>query len=45
VTTRSANTAWASDVFDNAVATVTFQASTDRLVIDSMTRLELDAAR
>jgi transglutaminase-like putative cysteine protease len=43
VTTPPGNIAWAGDVFGNAVATVTFPAPTDRLVIDSMTQLELDA--
>jgi len=37
------NMTWASDVFGNAVATVTFPTATNRLVIDSMARLELDA--
>jgi transglutaminase-like putative cysteine protease len=35
---------WAHDVFGNAVATATFQAMTDRLVIDSVAELELNAA-
>ena len=43
VTSPPGHITWASDVFGNAVATVTFPAATDRLVIDSMARLELDA--
>lgn len=35
---------WAHDVFGNAVATAGFPALTDRLVIDSVTELELSAA-
>lgn len=34
---------WAHDVFGNAVATATFQTMTDRLVIDSVAELELNA--
>jgi transglutaminase-like putative cysteine protease len=34
---------WAQDVFGNAVATATFQAMADTLVIDSVAELELDA--
>jgi transglutaminase-like putative cysteine protease len=43
VTSPSVHITWASDMFGNAVATVTFPSATDRLVIDSMTQLELDA--
>ena len=35
---------WAHDVFGNAVATVTFQAMADSLVIDSVAELQLNAA-
>lgn len=35
---------WAHDVFGNAVASATFAGTTDRLVVDSVARLELDAA-
>jgi transglutaminase-like putative cysteine protease len=35
---------WAHDVFGNAVATASFQALADHLVIDSVADLELDAA-
>lgn len=35
---------WAHDVFGNAVATATFQATTDQLVVDSVAELQLDAA-
>jgi transglutaminase-like putative cysteine protease len=34
---------WAHDVFGNTVATATFQAMTDRLVIDSVAQLDLSA--
>jgi transglutaminase-like putative cysteine protease len=34
---------WAHDVFGNAVATASFQGLTDHLIVDSVTRLELDA--
>lgn len=34
---------WAHDVFGNAVATVTFQAMTDRLVFDSRSEVRLEA--
>ena len=43
-TTPAATVIWAHDVFGNAVATATFQAMTDHLVIDSVTKLELYAA-
>jgi transglutaminase-like putative cysteine protease len=43
VTAPAANITWASDVFDNAVATATFQTASDQLVIDSMMQIELDA--
>lgn len=36
-------TTWAQDVFGNAVATATFAATTDTLVIESITELQLDA--
>jgi len=36
-----ARVAWAQDVFGNAVATATFAAATDQLVIDSVTTLHL----
>jgi transglutaminase-like putative cysteine protease len=35
---------WAQDVFGNSVATVNFSMMTDRLVIDSLAELELEAA-
>jgi transglutaminase-like putative cysteine protease len=35
---------WAQDVFGNSVATATFSEPTDRLVIDSVVDLQLDAA-
>ena len=41
--TPAAVVTWAQDVFGNAVATATFQAMTDALVIDSTAELELDA--
>lgn len=34
---------WSQDVFDNAVATATFEESTDRLVIDSFAKIDLRA--
>ena len=34
---------WAQDVFGNAVATATFQTMADKLVIDCVTELQLDA--
>jgi transglutaminase-like putative cysteine protease len=42
--TPPATVTWAHDVFGNAVATATFQATSDRLVIDSAAALQLDAA-
>jgi transglutaminase-like putative cysteine protease len=42
-TTPAATITWAHDVFGNAVATATFAAMTDHLVIDSTTELQLDA--
>ena len=42
--TPPATVTWAYDVFGNAVATATFQATSDRLVIDSVAVLQLDAA-
>src|SRR5271165_6411431 len=42
--TPNAAVTWAHDVFGNAVATATFQTVTDKLVIDSMAELELNAA-
>jgi transglutaminase-like putative cysteine protease len=42
--TPAAIVTWAYDVAGNAVATASFQAMTDRLVIDSVAALELDAA-
>lgn len=44
VTTPEATTTWARDVHGNAVATATFAAPTDRLVIEGTTRVELSAA-
>jgi transglutaminase-like putative cysteine protease len=41
--TPAAVVSWANDVFGNAVATVTFQDTTDTLVIASVAELELDA--
>jgi transglutaminase-like putative cysteine protease len=41
--TPAATVTWAQDVFGNAVATATFQATTDALVIDSVAELELNA--
>ena len=42
--TPDAVVTWAHDVSGNAVATATFQGLTDRLVIDSVAELQLDAA-
>jgi transglutaminase-like putative cysteine protease len=42
--TPAAVVTWAHDVFANAVATAVFQAMTDSLVIDSVAKLQLDAA-
>lgn len=42
--TPTATVTWAQDVFGNAVATASFEAPSDRLVIDSVATLELDAA-
>jgi transglutaminase-like putative cysteine protease len=42
-TTPAATVTWAHDVFGNAVATATFDAMSDHLVIDSVTELQLDA--
>jgi len=42
-TTPDATVSWAHDVFGNAVATATFQAMSDHLVIDSIVELQLDA--
>ena len=44
VVTPAAVVTWAHDVFGNAVATATFQAMTDNLVIDSVAELQLNAA-
>jgi transglutaminase-like putative cysteine protease len=41
--TPAATVTWAHDVFGNAVATASFQTMSDRLVIDSMAELQLDA--
>jgi len=41
--TPAATVTWAQDVFGNAVATASFQAMSDQLVIDSVTQLQLDA--
>jgi transglutaminase-like putative cysteine protease len=41
--TPHAVVSWAHDVFGNAVATATFQAAADQLVIDSAVELQLDA--
>jgi transglutaminase-like putative cysteine protease len=38
----AASVTWAQDVFGNAVATAVFSAPTERLVIESVTRLRLD---
>ena len=42
-TTPAATVTWAHDVFGNAVATATFDAMSDHLVIDSVAELQLDA--
>ena len=42
-TTPVANVTWAHDVFGNAIATATFDVMTDRLEIDSVAELQLDA--
>ena len=42
--TPAPSVTWAHDVFGNAVATATFQAMADSLVIDSVAELELNAA-
>lgn len=42
--TPRATVSWALDVFGNAVATATFQAMADTLVIDSIAELQLSAA-
>lgn len=42
--TPEANVTWAHDVFGNAIATATFRAITDRLTIESVADLQLDAA-
>lgn len=39
-----ASIGWAQDVFGNTVATATFAAMTDRLVVDSVATVRLDAA-
>lgn len=44
VTTPPATLTWAHDVFGNAVATATFAAWAETLVIDSLVRLGLDTA-
>ena len=41
--TPAAMVTWAQDVFGNAVATATFHAMTDNLVIDNVAELQLDA--
>jgi transglutaminase-like putative cysteine protease len=43
VVTPAAVVSWAQDVFGNAVATASFKAMTDHLVIDSVAELQLDA--
>jgi transglutaminase-like putative cysteine protease len=43
-TTPPSNLTWAQDVFGNAIATATFDATSASLVIDSKVTLELDAA-
>ena len=40
----TAQVAWAHDVFGNAVATASFQGASDRLVIDSVVELRLEAS-
>jgi transglutaminase-like putative cysteine protease len=42
-TTPAATVTWAHDVFGNTVATATFDAMSDHLVIDSVVELQLDA--
>ncbi len=42
VVTPAAKMTWAQDVFGNVVASASFQAMTDTLVIDSVADLELD---
>jgi transglutaminase-like putative cysteine protease len=42
VVTPAATLNWAHDVYGNAVATVTFQAMTDSLIIDSKAEIQLD---
>jgi transglutaminase-like putative cysteine protease len=44
VTTPPSKLTWAQDVFGNAIATATFDATSASLVIDSKVTLELDAA-
>ena len=39
----AASVTWALDVFGNAVATASFQAMSDRLIIESIAEVELDA--
>jgi len=41
---QAAAVTWAQDVFGNAVATASFQTMADTLVIESVAKLELDAA-
>ncbi|CCB66547.1 transglutaminase family protein [Hyphomicrobium sp. MC1] len=41
--TPAADVTWAHDIFGNAIATATFPEMTNRLVISSVTELELDA--
>jgi transglutaminase-like putative cysteine protease len=41
--TPVASVRWAQDVFGNAIATATFQTMSDRLAIDSVAELQLDA--
>ena len=45
VVTPAAQVTWAQDVFGNVVATASFQAMADTLVIDSVAELELDTSR
>ena len=42
--TPTATVNWAHDVFGNAIATATFQAEADTLIIESVAELQLDAA-
>jgi transglutaminase-like putative cysteine protease len=44
VTSPEARLTWAHDIWGNAVATATFAGSRDVLLIESMARIELDAA-